>query len=188
MSEQLGTISDTIISITQGDITKEEIDAIVNAANSSLLGGGGVDGAIHRAGGPQILEECKKIRAAQGSCAAGKAVTTSGGKLKAKWVIHTVGPVWRGGNSNEHILLTNCYKNSLTRAVESGAKSIAFPSISTGAYGYPVEEASKVAVKAVVEFIKEQPGKLGEIRFVLFDNKSFGTYKTEVQSIMTAEA
>jgi len=184
MSESLGTICDTAISIAQGDITKEETDAIVNAANSSLLGGGGVDGAIHRAGGPQILEECKKIRNAQGSCAPGKAVITSGGKLKAKWVIHTVGPVWRGGNSNEPILLANCYKNSLSRAVEVGAKSISFPSISTGAYGYPVEEASKVAVEAVIEFVKEHPQLLGEIRFILFDSKSFSTYKTVVQSMM----
>lgn len=188
MSELIGIIGSTSISISQGDITKEELDAIVNAANSSLLGGGGVDGAIHRAGGPQILEECRAIRARQGSLAAGKAVTTSGGKLKAKWVIHTVGPVWRGGNSNEAETLSNCYTNSLMQAAECGAKSVAFPSISTGAYGYPVEEASYVAASAVAQFVRNNSSAIDEVRFVLFDNASFNFYKSAVEKALAQDS
>jgi O-acetyl-ADP-ribose deacetylase (regulator of RNase III) len=132
------------IELIKGDITKLKVDAIVNAANSSLMGGGGVDGAIHRAGGPAILEECKKIVAKQGGCKTGEAVITIGGDLPAKYVIHTIGPVWNGGKMNESTLLTNCYKNSLRLAVENKISSIAFPNISTGIYGYPKKRLLKL--------------------------------------------
>ena len=134
------------IQVIKGDITKIKVDAIVNAANSSLLGGGGVDGAIHRAGGPAILEECKKIVARQGGCKTGEAVITSAGNLPAKCVIHTVGPVWNGGNNDERNKLANCYLNSLRIAVEYNLKTIAFPNISTGIYGFPKKEAAKISV------------------------------------------
>ena len=139
-------IGRTRISIVKGDITEQTTDAIVNAANSSLMGGGGVDGAIHRRGGPEILEECKEIRRTKlpQGLPTGKAVITSGGNLKAKWVIHTVGPIWRGGNQGEAELLTNAYRNSLQLATFKGLRTVAFPSISTGAYGYPIEKASKI--------------------------------------------
>src|SRR6476660_3523435 len=135
------------IEITMGDITKMKTDAIVNAANSSLLGGGGVDGAIHRAGGPAILEECRKIVLKKGGCPTGEAVITTGGNLPAKFVIHTVGPVWNGGKNNEAIKLSNCYKNSLQLAVESNVETIAFPNISTGIYGYQKKKLLKLQLK-----------------------------------------
>src|SRR5689334_18756499 len=141
-----------MIELVKGDITKIQVDAIVNAANTSLLGGGGVDGAIHRAGGKAILEECRKIRAKQGGCKVGEAVITSGGNLPAKYVIHTVGPVWQGGNANEPALLKSCYLNSLNLATEYSSKSIAFPNISTGIYGYPKKLAAQVAAEAITEF------------------------------------
>ena len=141
----------TKIELIQGDITKLKVDAIVNAANSRLRGGGGVDGAIHRAGGPKILEECMKYD----GCPAGEAVHTSAGKMPSKWVIHTVGPVWQGGGRGEEKLLASCYRNSLKKALELGAKSVAFPSISTGIYGYPFDDACKVALKAIKEFTKD---------------------------------
>ncbi len=137
----------------RGDITEQDTEAIVNAANTSLLGGGGVDGAIHRAGGPEILEECKKIRARQEGCPTGEAVITTGGKLKAKYVIHTVGPVWSGGNQNENLLLGNTYRNSLILAKDKGIKSISFPSISTGAYRFPIYDAARIALSSVREFL-----------------------------------
>lgn len=169
--------------LLRGDITMQDTDAIVNAANSSLLGGGGVDGAIHRAGGPAILEECRKIRAAQGSCSAGNAVITSGGKLKARWVVHTVGPVWRGGDANESVTLANAYKNSLSRAMEVEARTVAFPSISTGAYGYPVDKAADVAMKAIGEFLASNKDAFSEIRFVLFDDRTFQAYEAAAKTI-----
>lgn len=169
--------------LVRGDITLQDADVIVNAANSSLLGGGGVDGAIHRAGGPAILEECRKIRAAQGSCSAGNAVITGGGKLKARWVVHTVGPVWRGGDGNEDVTLANAYKNSLSRAMEVEAKTIAFPSISTGAYGYPVEKAAAVALNAISEFLSANKDSFSEIRFVLFDDRTFQAYEAAAKTI-----
>ena len=161
----------------KGDITEMATDAIVNAANSTLMGGGGVDGAIHRKGGPRILEECKRIRAEQwhDGLPTGKAVITSGGKLKAKRVIHTVGPVWRGGSDNENGLLADAYTNSLRVAVLNKLRTIAFPSISTGAYGYPVEKASRVVVKAVKRFLATEDG-LDEVVFVLFSDRDLNVY------------
>src|SRR6187549_3916171 len=141
------------IEIFKGDITKVTVDAIVNAANTSLLGGGGVDGAIHTAGGKAILDDCRKIIAKQGGCKVGEAVITTAGNLKAKFVIHTVGPVWNGGQKNEPKKLTDCYKNSLQLAVDNNCRTVAFPCISTGVYGYPLKEAAKVAVEAVSQFI-----------------------------------
>jgi O-acetyl-ADP-ribose deacetylase (regulator of RNase III) len=166
------------IKIIQGDITEQDVDAIVNAANPTLMGGGGVDGAIHRKGGSKILEECKQIRATlyPNGLPTGEAVITSGGKLKAKYVIHTVGPIWRGGNSNEAELLSKAYKNSLRIAKNRGLKSIAFPSISTGAYGYPIEKASMVALSTVKEFL-EKEDELEEVIFVLFSKKDLEIYE-----------
>jgi O-acetyl-ADP-ribose deacetylase (regulator of RNase III) len=159
------------IELVKGDITKVIVDAIVNAANTSLLGGGGVDGAIHRAGGKAILEECRKIVARQGGCKTGEAVITSGGNLPAKFVIHTVGPVWNGGQNNEARKLSNCYRNSLQLAVENNCKSIAFPNISTGVYRFPKEEAATIAVNAVSEFLSFND-QLEKVIFVCFDEEN----------------
>lgn len=166
----------TKITIIQGDITKQTIDAIVNAANSSLLGGGGVDGAIHRAGGPGILAACVEVRDRQGGCKTGEAVITTAGRLPAKKVIHTVGPVWNGGQNNEPLLLGSCYTNSLRLAVENDLHSIAFPNISTGIYGYPKAQAANVAVAAVRNFTDSNPGKITEVRFVCFDEENYSLY------------
>jgi O-acetyl-ADP-ribose deacetylase (regulator of RNase III) len=165
------------VRFVRGDITDMETDAIVNAANRSLMGGGGVDGAIHRRGGPKIPEECKRIRATEWpqGLPTGKAVITSGGNLKAKHVIHTVGPIWRGGNRGEPELLAQAYQNSLRLAVAEGLKTVAFPSISTGAYGYPIEDASRVALKAVKEFL-EKEDSLDEVVFVLFSEQALEVY------------
>jgi len=178
-------IGRTKIRLVQGDITEMETDAIVNAANPTLMGGGGVDGAIHCKGGPKILEECKHIKAKEwpNGLPTGKAVITSGGNLKAKYVIHTVGPIWRGGTHGESELLAEAYCNSLRLAVSKGLKTIAFPSISTGAYGYPIEKACKIALASVKEFI-EKEGKLDEIRFVLFTKQDFEIYKKVAQEIL----
>lgn len=170
-------MSKTALRVIKGDITKQEVDAIVNAANSSLLGGGGVDGAIHRAGGPAILEECKLIVARQGGCPTGEAVITTGGNLPAKFVIHTVGPVWHGGNQNEPELLASCYRNSMRIANEKGLKSIAFPNISTGVYGYPKDKAAEVAVKATKDFLQQHNTSLQSINFVCFDDENYKLYK-----------
>jgi O-acetyl-ADP-ribose deacetylase len=161
--------------VLKGDITSLDVDAIVNAANSSLLGGGGVDGAIHRAGGPQILDECRQIRAAQGGCKTGEAVITSGGKLKARYVIHTVGPVWNGGNNDEDRLLSNAYRNSLQLAVKNGVKSIAFPNISTGIYGFPKGRAAELATAEVRNFLNEH-NDLKEVIFCCFDDENYKIY------------
>lgn len=164
-----------MIRLIKADITKTEADAIVNAANTSLLGGGGVDGAIHRAGGPQILEECRQIRARQGGCATGEAVITTAGNLPAKYVIHTVGPVWNGGNNSEEQLLKNAYTNSLQLAVENGVKTIAFPNISTGVYHFPKQLAAAIAVKTVQGFL-EHNDTLNKVTFVCFDEESYAIY------------
>ncbi|MFM9949929.1 MAG: O-acetyl-ADP-ribose deacetylase [Saprospiraceae bacterium] len=163
----------TKITLHRGDITKVTFDAIVNAANTSLLGGSGVDGAIHRAGGPRILEECRKI----GGCKTGQAVITTGGNLPASYVIHTVGPVWNGGTKREADLLTDCYANALALAVEKGLKTIAFPNISTGIYGFPKREACKIAVRTVRDFVEYVPG-LAEVQFVCFDEENYALYET----------
>ena len=163
------------IQLLQGDITKVTTDAIVNAANSSLLGGGGVDGAIHRAGGPAILAECQAIRAKQGGCATGEAVITTGGRLPAKWVIHTVGPVWNGGGHNEAGLLANCYRNALTLAVENHLSSIAFPNISTGIYHFPKNMAAAIALDTIIEFL-ERSKEIEKVIFVCFDEENYELY------------
>jgi len=160
-----------MIKVIHGDITKIRIDAIVNAANTSLLGGGGVDGAIHRTGGSEILEECRKVVARQGGCKTGEAVITTAGKLSAKFVIHTVGPVWNGGNKNEAEKLANCYKNSLKLALDNNCESIAFPNISTGIYKFPKDIAAKIAVKTVRDFMARNE-YLKEILFVCFDKEN----------------
>lgn len=170
-------VGKAVFQLTVGDITDIEADAIVNAANSTLMGGGGVDGAIHRKGGPKILEECKQIRANQwpDGLPTGRAVITSGGKLKAKHVIHTVGPVWFGGFHVEAELLKQAYRNSLKHAVANGLKTIAFPSNSTGTYGYPTEEASRVAIKTIKAFL-ENEDKLEKVIMVLYSERDFAIY------------
>jgi O-acetyl-ADP-ribose deacetylase (regulator of RNase III) len=166
--------------LIRGDITRMDTDAIVNAANSSLMGGGGVDGAIHHAAGPQLLEECKRIARDRcdipnGPCPAGDAVITGAGRLPCKKVIHTVGPVWRGGSAGEAELLASCYQKSLLLAEEAGLKSIAFPNISTGVYGYPREKAANVAVEAVCKTLEQTPG-IERVVFVCFDDENFRLY------------
>lgn len=167
------------IELLQGDITTIAVDAIVNAANSSLLGGGGVDGAIHRKGGPEILAECRQIRARQGGCATGEAVITTAGKLPSQHVIHTVGPVWNGGEKGEPELLANCYRNSLVLAVTHGLRSIAFPNISTGVYGYPKAPAADVAIRTVKTWLTEHSG-IDRVIFVCFDAENHQLYATQL--------
>lgn len=190
------------LKLVVGDITEAEADALVNAANTSLLGGGGVDGAIHRAGGKAILEECKQIRALNGGrgIAPGEAVITTAGKLKAKYVIHTVGPIWRGGTTSEATVLQNAYSSSLRLAQEYEVKSLAFPSISTGAYGYPVKDACKIALTTVLSFFRqayENPPSnesflpslaLEEVSFVLFDALTFKLFKEELQNLTSSQS
>lgn len=165
------------IEVIKADITKMNTDAIVNAANSSLMGGGGVDGAIHRAGGPVILEECMQIIAKQGRCETGEAVITSGGRLSARYVIHTVGPIWHGGSRSEPEKLANCYRNSLLLASSHDVRSIAFPNISTGVYGYPKEKAAAVAIGSVTEFL-ESDRKIDIVYFVCFDDENYQMYQS----------
>ena len=164
------------IELLKADITKIIADAIVNAANTSLLGGGGVDGAIHRAGGPEILEECRKIVARQGGCKTGEAVITTAGRLPAKYVIHTVGPVWNDGKYQEKEKLANCYKNSLWLAVNNNCKTIAFPNISTGVYRFPKKEAARIAVNTVKNFLSET-NQIEKVTFVCFDEENYGLYE-----------
>lgn len=166
-----------MIEVQKGDITKLAVDAIVNAANNSLLGGGGVDGAIHRAGGPDILEECRQIRARQGGCPTGEAVITTAGRLPAKYVIHTVGPVWQGGQKGEPELLASCYRNCLKLAKEHNVESIAFPNISTGVYGYPKDKAAMVAVETVKLYLQEHETSVKQVVFVCFDEESYRLYQ-----------
>lgn len=171
-------VGTTKITLVLGDITEQETDAIVNAANSSLMGGGGVDGAIHRKGGPEILKECKVIRQTlyPAGLPTGKAVATSGGKLKAKKVIHTVGPIWGGGNNREPELLAEAYRNCLALALKMGLKTVSYPSISTGAYGFPIEKASRIAIRAVMGFLGKYNG-IEEVRFVLHSSHDLKVYE-----------
>jgi O-acetyl-ADP-ribose deacetylase (regulator of RNase III) len=162
----------TKINLVKGDITKQKVDVIVNAANKTLLGGGGVDGAIHQLSGPKLLEECKKL----GGCQTGKAKITKGYNLPAKFIIHTVGPIYGKENGKETELLTDCYRNSLVLAKKHGVKTIAFPAISTGVYGYPKEEAAKIAIKTIKEFIVKNDW-FDEIRFVVFSDESYHIYQ-----------
>lgn len=165
-----------------GDITRVPADVIVNAANSALAGGGGVDGAIHRAAGPSIMEELRAIRRQIGSCPTGSAVVTSGGALPARWIFHTVGPVYRGGGQGEAALLASCYRTCLRLAEERGAVSISFPSISTGAYGYPLVEAAEIAIEAVASHLAHPQTSLREIVLVLFDRAAYDTYARRFQN------
>ncbi len=178
----------TKISLLQGDIIDQETEAIVNAANSSLMGGGGVDGAIHRAGGASIMLQCLQIRKKEwpNGLPAGEAVITTGGNLRARYVIHTVGPIWKGGSSGEEEKLASCHENSLRVALVKKLKSVSFPAISTGAYGYPVSLASNVALKAVKKTLDSEPvakGGLHEIRFVLFTLGDYEAYVTAMKAV-----
>ncbi len=165
-------VGQAVLEIVEGDITRQDTEAIVNAANTSLLGGGGVDGAIHRAGGPKILEECRQI----GGCPTGEARITTGGNLMAKYVIHTVGPIYRDGLHREPELLSSCYRESLKLAAAKGLKTLAFPSISTGAYGYPVEAAARIALKTVRDYLAEY-AQIQRVRFVLFGRPAYEAYE-----------
>lgn len=166
-----------IVQLTLGDITRMRVDAIVNAANITLLGGGGVDGAIHRAAGRELLKECRRL----GECPTGEARITKGYRLPSKYVIHTVGPVWRGGKNREAELLANCYENSLRLAEQNDVKSIAFPSISTGAYGFPIESASKIAIQTVRGYLKTT-NAIERVVFVCYSQEDYETYQKTVRS------
>ena len=166
------------IEIIQGDITKQAVDAIVNAANTSLLGGGGVDGAIHRAAGPELLAECRTLH----GCRTGEAKITGGYRLPARFVIHTPGPVWHGGGSGEEALLASCYKSCLTLAAENGCKTVDFPSISTGVYHFPLEKASRIAVSTIAAFLKEHP-ELERVRMVCFDGRTKTFYDRALEEL-----
>lgn len=171
-------ICECAIEVVRGDITKEQVDAIVNAANGSLLGGGGVDGAIHSAGGPEILEQCRELN----GCETGDAKITTGGRLSARYVIHTVGPVFRGGSQGEPQLLASCYRRSLELARHHGLRTISFPAISCGVYGYPVKDAAAIAIGAVVEFVTANPG-FDRIRFVMFSPETFSAFANKLDSL-----
>jgi O-acetyl-ADP-ribose deacetylase len=165
------------LSFVSGDITRQHVDAIVNAANAGLVGGGGVDGAIHHAGGPAIMEECDRIREEQGGCPTGHAVATTAGKLPAKAVIHTVGPRWRGGKHGEERLLSSAYRSSLELAASRGWRTIAFPSISTGVYGYPIQKAAEVALRTILGVLSQRPGDFDEVKMVLFSKADLDVYE-----------
>lgn len=174
-------IGGTRIEVVQGDITRQVVDAIVNAANTSLLGGGGVDGAIHRAGGPAILEECKEL----GGCETGGAKSTTAGNMPAKHVIHTVGPVYKDGEHDESRRLASCHRRSLEVALENGDKSVAFPAISCGVYGYPIPDAAEIAVNTVAEFVEKHEG-IELVRFVLFGEDTFGPFAKALEKLAAA--
>ena len=182
MEEPVVRIGDAVMTAITGDITLQQTDAIVNAANSGLMGGGGVDGAIHRAGGPAILEECKRIVASQGRLPTGRAVITTGGRMKTRYVIHTVGPVWHGGKHGEPELLAGAYRESLKLAAANNLESVSFPSISTGVYGYPVEQAANIAVTTVAEFLGE-PSSVKNVVFVLFNSEAFQAFTSALKNI-----
>lgn len=178
-------VGKTRLRLLQGDITQQDTEAIVNAANSSLMGGGGVDGAIHRAGGPQILEECKEIVARQGRLPTGEAVLTGGGRLPARYVIHTVGPIWQDGQHGEPELLRNAYFNSMALAQKHGIRSLSFPSISTGAYRFPIDQAARIALTTVRDFLKEHV--FAEVRFVLFSEKDLRIYEEAWEEVSSSK-
>jgi len=180
-------VSGTRLALELGDITEQRVDAIVNAANTTLLGGGGVDGAIHRRGGPAILEECKAIVARQGGCPTGEAVITTGGRLPARFVIHTVGPVWSGGRRGEDDLLAAAYRNSLRLASERDLTTIAFPSISTGAYRFPIERAAGIALSTVAGMLRAGGHHVAEVRFVLFTDYDLAVYHRALERLAQEE-
>jgi O-acetyl-ADP-ribose deacetylase (regulator of RNase III) len=174
--------SKATLELAMGDITDETTDAIVNAANSSLLGGGGVDGAIHQAAGPSLLAECRKIREQRGPLPPGQAAITTGAALKAQYVVHTVGPVWQGGKVNEPQILESCYCNSVEQANAKGCTSVSFPSISTGAFGYPVGAAAQIALRAIADLLHD-PKSVKLIRFVLFDERTYKAYAAAAEEL-----
>jgi O-acetyl-ADP-ribose deacetylase (regulator of RNase III) len=180
-------VNKTKLSLLQGDITEQSTDVIVNAANSGLMGGGGVDGSIHRAGGPAILEECMQVISRQGRLPTGEAVITTGGNLKANHVIHTVGPLWNGGRGSEPELLASAYRQSLRIAVENGLKSVSFPSISTGAYGYPLKLAAPIALEAVIDFLNRDES-IKKVVFVLFEDKTYQAYVQALETVLPGTA
>lgn len=182
MSEPI-LIGDTRIVIMHDDITEQRVDAVVNAANPSLLGGGGVDGAIHRAGGPEILAECRAIVARIGRCETGDAIATTAGRLFAKMVVHTVGPVWQGGGQGEDALLARAWTRSLEVATALGARDVAFPAISTGVYRFPMDRAARVSLRAVADFVRAQPTALDEIRVVLFHAADVPVWRTAADAL-----
>ena len=177
------TVNKARLSLLAGDITRQSTDAIVNAANSGLIGGGGVDGAIHRAGGPAILEACRQIISRRGPLPAGEAVITTGGNLKAKYVIHTVGPVWHGGGTGEAEVLAGAYRESLKLAAANRLTSVSFPSISTGVYGYPVNKAARIALEAVILFLDDEVTSVRKVVFVLFNPAAFDAYTSALTGI-----
>ncbi|MBI4408786.1 MAG: O-acetyl-ADP-ribose deacetylase [Gemmatimonadetes bacterium] len=185
MAQDAVTIAGATLRLVQGDITDQHVDAIVNAANSTLLGGGGVDGAIHRRGGPAILEECQEIRRTRypDGLPTGDAVATTAGRLPARRVIHTVGPRWHGGGAGEAELLASAYRSTLARAREEGLRTLAFPSISTGAYGYPIEAAARVALGAVADELRVHAGAFDEVRFVLFSAADLAVYREALRQL-----
>jgi len=172
-----------LLELLTGDITEEITDVVVNAANSRLAGGSGVDGAIHEAGGPEINEECAKIITLQGECPTGESVITSSGKMKCKYIIHTVGPIWSGGKNSEEFFLRKCFFNSLKLAANNGLKTISFPAISTGAYGYPVPQAAFVSIDEILRFIKKKPGLFRKIRIVLFSENKFEEFSKALERL-----
>ena len=172
-------INNAVITLVLGDITKEETDAIVNAANSGLRGGGGVDGAIHRAGGPSIMKECREI----GSCPTGQAVITGGGNLKARYVIHTVGPVYRGGARGEKELLNSAYRESLKKVTQKGLRSVSFPAISAGVYGYPLREAASMALTTIIDYVSDHE-EIELVRFVLFSQDIYDVFSDELKKMI----
>jgi O-acetyl-ADP-ribose deacetylase (regulator of RNase III) len=174
-------IGNRLLTLIRGDITHETVDAIVNAANSRLVGGGGVDGAIHRAGGPSIMRDCDRVRARRGGCPTGEAVSTTAGDLNAKRVIHTVGPTWSGGGAGEAKLLESCYRNSMRLAEAEGLRTVAFPSISTGVYRFPVAQAAAIALGTLIDELESRD--IDEVRFVLFSESDFETYAAALEAI-----
>lgn len=175
------TINESTLELVQGDITQQEVDAIVNAANSSLLGGGGVDGAIHQAAGPELLAECRTL----GGCPTGSAKITRGYKLKARYVIHAVGPVYRDGKHNEAALLASAYRTALELASQHHCASVAFPAISTGAYGYPMEDAARIAFRTIIDYVEQHP-EITRVRLVLYDGRAYAVHERVLEEVLSA--